>query len=567
MNSLRTAKRFVFPLLGLWVLLYASFSLVKPPLLDGTDSVQAEAAREMALNGNWRHATVNGMAAPWLGTPLTWMTAASFKVFGVSDRAARLPQALVVLGLLCIAFALGTRLFLTPAAGFYAALTLVSSYGVFLFGHLLVPQMLATFANVLAIYFFWRTHRRPAVWKDIAFGASCGLSLLAAGHVTALQPLMVALLLQILIRKFTRTLPIAVAAYLVFEVARPLLFVRGLHGLPPLPVGLHEPKTPLILFWAFLIVAVLPWSLFSFAALGRVKAAMVERAKLDHRCEAWLLLGIWAAVAIVSVSLSSHREPWILPALAPLALLAAGWLASDEVKPSSTGQMFAWCMLVAGLAGAAIAVYFAAHVPAPPPGSDVALLLHLHSLRSTLLFGHLNDLSVAMMGTFHVPLLIFAAALAAGVTTNLLYRSRGKARMANCFLAGMMVFCLLAAHLALHTFSPVVSSAIIAEAIKPEVEANDIVMVNGAYADASALPFYLERPVMLLRPSNAPVRADVPAIIDAGTLASMWSGDRRVFLWSSPAQLPSLPGEVYVIARAGGREIVSNQPNNGGAAF
>ncbi len=61
MNSLRTAKRFVFPLLGLWVLLYASFSLFKPPLLDGTDSIQAEAAREMALHGDWVTAHVNGV--------------------------------------------------------------------------------------------------------------------------------------------------------------------------------------------------------------------------------------------------------------------------------------------------------------------------------------------------------------------------------------------------------------------------------------------------------------------------------------------------------------------------
>ena len=35
-------KRFLFPILGLWVLLYGSFALVRPPLLDDTDALHAE---------------------------------------------------------------------------------------------------------------------------------------------------------------------------------------------------------------------------------------------------------------------------------------------------------------------------------------------------------------------------------------------------------------------------------------------------------------------------------------------------------------------------------------------
>ena len=66
------------------------------------------------------------------------------------------------------------------------------------------------------------------------------------------------------------------------------------------------------------------------------------------------------------------------------------------------------------------------------------------------------------------------------------------------FIAGMMVFFLIAAHLALNTFSPVVSSAILAEAIKPEVDAGDVIVINGPFENASALPFYLERQVKIL---------------------------------------------------------------------
>src|SRR5262249_40005186 len=128
-------------------------------------------------------------------------------------------------------------------------------------------------------------------------------------------------------------------------------------------------------------------------------------------------------------------------------------------------------------------------------------------------------------------------------------------------------------HLALNTFSPVVSSFVLAEAIKPEVDTGDVVIINGPYEDASALPFYLERQVKLLNAradalapwSFAP---DAPSIfVDNGSLASPWNSNTRVFLWTPQEALPQLPGMSYVVARDGGREIVSNQPNNGGAAF
>jgi hypothetical protein len=136
-----------------------------------------------------------------------------------------------------------------------------------------------------------------------------------------------------------------------------------------------------------------------------------------------------------------------------------------------------------------------------------------------------------------------------------------------------MTTSLIAAHLALNTFSPVVSSAILAEAIKPEVDAGDIVVINGPYEDASALPFYLEREVRILnrRPdvlapwSYAP---DAPPVfLDNAELASLWTGDTRVFLWTPDYSAPTLPQPSYVIARSGGKQIISNQPNNGGASF
>jgi len=140
--------------------------------------------------------------------------------------------------------------------------------------------------------------------------------------------------------------------------------------------------------------------------------------------------------------------------------------------------------------------------------------------------------------------------------------------MANCFLGGMMVFLLIAGHIALNTFSPVISSAVLAEAIQPEVNPGDLVVVNGRYIDASALGFYLEHPIRLLSASTKSANGlPTTAFVQPSDLAQEWSRPGRIFLWTTPQTMPSLPGSVYLIARNGGREIVSNQPNSGGASF
>jgi len=579
LNSLRTAKRFVFPLLGLWVLLYASFSLIKPPLVDGPDAVNAEAAREMAVTGDWVIPHINGVRSPQTPPLLIWATAACFRVFGVSDHTARIPLALALLALFALTLTLGSRLFLTPVAGFYAALILVTSCGIFLFGHLLFPVILLTLWLTLAIYFFWRSLRTHSWQTSVGFGAACALSFLSKGLAGIVLPVGIVLLFLFYtnnLRHLARWRPAAgIGVFLLIIVPWMVAAFRATPAVrfvaPAHPVA----RIPVVLFWAFVLVWITPWFLFALAALSRLSGRFfTRRIDLDHSDQAILLLVLWAGLVVVLYTFYPGRQEFLtLPALPALSLLAAGWLAADEHHPSRLARIFAWILFVAGVLKAAVFVVLAFRAPIPAQGTDVATLLHLHPGQHRFYFGYLFDLTLASMGAFRIPLLIAAAALAVGVTANLVFRLKGNARMANCFLAGMMVFVLIAAHLALNTFSPVVSSAILAEAIKPEVDPGDIVVVNGAYEDASALPFYLERQVKLLdrRPdilapwSFAP---DAPTIfLNHTDLGTLWQSQTRVFLWTPDTTVPPLTAPTYIIARDGGREIISNQPNNGGAAF
>ena len=575
MNSLRTAKRFLFPLLGLWILLYASFSLVKPPLLDGAGSVRAEAAREMAVHGGWVTPHINGAQLLTTSPLLIWSTAASFKLFGVADWAARLPMAFYALALFLLVLALGARLFFNPVAGFYASLILLTSIGFFLFAHLLYPELLSTLWMTMAIYFFWRSlhHKHASLGTVAGFAIACALGVLSRGAAGVVIPVIVVVVFLAITRNLIHllrwhpvegvilflliSLPWYVAAHGAYSAHQNFNVNAGSHG------------APLLLVWAFLLLWLMPWCFFSVAALARgPERAPVYGKQMDPSHQARLLLVIWLIVEAIFAILPPRHEFSILPALPSLALLAAGWLAADEISPDRVGKAFAWVFLGAGVILAGFAIYFGVSAPWASSGVDIGTLLHLHPGRHRLFFGHLTDLTHASMGAFRIPLFIAAAALLAGTILNLIFRLKRKARMANCFLGGMMVFLLIAGHIALNTFSPVISSAVLAQAIQPEVNPGDLVVVNGRYIDASALGFYLEHPIRLLSASTKSANGlPTTAFVQPSDLAQEWSRPGRIFLWTTPQTMPSLPGSVYLIARNGGREIVSNQPNSGGASF
>jgi 4-amino-4-deoxy-L-arabinose transferase-like glycosyltransferase len=578
MNSLRTAKRFVFPLLGLWFLLYASFSLLKPPLLDGTDSVQAEAAREMATAGDWITPHLDGVRYFAVSPLLTWITAASFKIFGVTDWAARLPQAFAALALFIVTLSLGSRMCLTPVAGFYSALILLTSCGIFLFAHLLYPQLLLTLWITGALYFFWRSLRAASLHTAIGFAVCCALGSLTQGLPGVLLPVAIAALFLFFTRDLRHLLrwhPVpAILVFLVIALPWRIAVHMANPARPYMSAMPRMPQTPVVLFWAFLLLWIVPWSFFAVAALVEIPGDLFARSrKLDCGQQAQLLMILWVIATTVLFTFYRREEYSLLPALPALAILAAIWLTLDEASPSRLARIFAWIFFVGGILKAVIAIFLALRAPFPAPGADIGTLLHLHTGQHRLFFGPFLDLTFASMGAFRIPLLVTAAAVAVGVTANLIFRIRGQARLANCFLAGMMVFVLIAAHLALNTFSPVFSSAILAEAIKPEVGASDAVVIQGRYEEASALGFYLQRPIQIL---NTPAgdlapgsfAPDAPPVfLDMNALAKLWNGPGRVFLWTAPEAAPALPGESYVIGQDGGREIISNQPNNGGASF
>jgi hypothetical protein len=254
-------------------------------------------------------------------------------------------------------------------------------------------------------------------------------------------------------------------------------------------------------------------------------------------------------------------------------------------------------------------------VNVPEPNTDLATLLQHNPNDYAMSMGHFLDLNAQALGLFRLPLAIAAASLLFGPLISYVLRRRAQPHAAILALAAGAFGFLLAAHLGLRIFAPVLSSQQLAAAIAPQLEPDDLVVIHQEYEYGSTLGFYLQRPTYrfvaarLSPPQTAPPGdndhatvemraiavnpihiltdadhegtpnygrssnlwygsffADAPGIFEtAQSLAAKWTGPQRIFLWQDlsgePSALPALPGPVYVIAKSGGKEIVSNLPN------
>jgi len=624
-------------LIALWFVFYCSFTMVSPPLLDDADSVHAEVAREMLLRHNWITLYANGIRYLEKAPLLYWSMAASFKLFGVHTAAARLPLALAVLALAMAMEGFARRAFHSARAGLYAALILLSSFGVFIFTRITIPDVFVCLWLTLALFCYWLTEIEPTqqatpnrllCW---GFSVCCALNVLTKGLIGIVFPILIVLAHLLLTRRTLRGtfarlrqlaplssilvfLAIAVPWHILIGLANPtqghpgnLAFAHG-HWSVPLPtdgnvhgwfwfyfvneqvlryLNLRVPRdydtVPLALFWGLLLVWLMPWSAFLLRALSRVPLRKALRPRvsirtLDATESTRLLLGLWATIPMLFFSLSTRQEYYVLPAMPALILLIAAWL-NDEAKEAESftvpnplvrsGQRISVVLFVLGSIAALIAGFFVVHAHPPAPNTDLAALLKQNPSEYALSFGHFLDLNAQAMGAFRTPLLITAFALFGGTFASWLCRRDYRPHLGNLWLAAATFAFLLAAHIGLQTFSPVLSSRQLADAIAPELKPDDLIVIHGEYESASTLGFYLRRNDLHIldgRSSNlwyGSFFPDAPPIFeDAISIKLKWSEPRRIFLWQDLSEpLPELWGKTFFIAQSGGKEIVSNHPN------
>ncbi len=387
--------------------------------------------------------------------------------------------------------------------------------------------------------------------------------------------------------------------------------------------------------WSAFLFKATSWAapLFGRSPQTQIFRSQLRRHDLPLKRRGALLLLLWAAVILLFFAFSTRQEYYVLPALPALPILLAAWLAHDSLttqtsssplrhaaalssRPSLTKTMssrpeeasFASAaerpavpppptpyaprlasktsvpattraatrctitLLLLGALFAVAAVTFLLRTRNLTPTHDLAALLTQNPSDYALSLGHFLDLTGPALTLFRLPLALAALGLFLGPLFALILRHRSKPHAANLSLAAGAFTFLLAAHLGLQTFAPVLTSAQLAEAIAPQVKPQDLIVIHGEYESASTLAFYLQRSnihILEGRSSNlwyGSFFSDAPPIFETPqSIAQKWSSPQRIFLWQSltdpPNQLPTLPAPIYVLARSGGKEILSNQPN------
>ncbi len=615
----------------LWVAFYASFTLFVPPLLDDADSVHAEVAREILLRQDWVTLYANGIRYLEKAPVLYWAMAVSYTVFGVSAAAARLPTALAVLALALTLEGLARRGFRSVLAGLYAGLIALSSFGIFIFSRITIPDVIVCLWLTLAMLLYWMSEaeEQPRMWLCWAFAAACALNVLTKGLIGIVFPIAIVAAHLSLTRGISGAwrrlgqlspwssglvfLAIAVPWHVLAGLANPtqgqpgsLGFSHG-HWTVPLPtdgnvhgwfwfyfvneqvlryLNLRVPRdydtVPILLFYGLILIWLMPWSAYLGPALARAfpvrsgewRDALRQRT-LSAEDRLNLLLVLWAAIPLLFFSLSTRQEYYVLPALPALIVLIVAWLAQDgaEGAPGRLSRRIAAGLLVLGVLAAAVCLFFILYARTPNSGTQLADLLQQNPGDYALSFGHFLDLNAQAMGMFRTPLAIAAVSLLGGTLANWLLRRRNRSHAANLALAAGAFGFLLAAHLGLQVFAPVLSSERLAEAIAPQLQEGDLIILHGEYEAGSTLGFYLRRDDLHIwdgRSSNlwyGSFFPDAPPIFETTeSVEAKWRGPQRIFVWQDPNDkdrpMPEMPGRVYTIARSGGKVILSNRPNS-----
>ncbi len=349
MQRLTLAKR-------LWLLLLLAVSTVyfymlgMPPLVGPDEPRYAQVAREMFMRGDPITPTLAGHT--WFEKPslLYWMMIASYRLFGVSEFAARFGAACA--GLLTVLFVavIARRVELRVAVersgaewrgfGLIAAGVMASSAGLMAFSRGASFDIVLTMTITLALACFFLSgleeRGRSRTLLLAGFYAGVGLSVLAKGLIGIVIPCGVVGLYFVLRRKWPELLrlgvlwgvPLAVAVAATWYA--PVMARHGWKFVDEFFVQHHFARfvsdkyhhhQPFYFYVPILALLALPWTAFLVAALGSVRRWDWHGVGAESKLRLFALA--WTMVPVLFFSLSGSKLPgYILPALPGAALLA-----------------------------------------------------------------------------------------------------------------------------------------------------------------------------------------------------------------------------------------------------
>jgi hypothetical protein len=312
-----------------------------------------------------------------------------------------------------------------------------------------------------------------------------------------------------------------------------------------------------LLYWALHLVWLFPWSFFAPSAFLAARKESVSRTTRTFAQRSVILLVIFSTIALLFFSFSTNQEYYTFPVYLPMLMLIAAALAgaplgipNEPGAPHLDSEMwdrravaFSYAALTfASVAIAAVLCYglwTARHLPFVPDIGSV--LAHRSVAGYTLSMSHLFDLTGSSFAALRLPATLAAFTLALGPA--LAWRlHRRRPQTAILTVAATSAIFLIAAHLALLRFAPMLSSQSFAATITSlerthAISTDNDVLILGDQSFGSSIPFYLHRPVKLVDGRSTSMLfgstfPDAPPIfLTREELNSQWGQGKRKLLF------------------------------------
>jgi 4-amino-4-deoxy-L-arabinose transferase-like glycosyltransferase len=313
------------------------------PLLDPDEGRNAEIAREMAASGDYALPHLNDI--PYLDKPIVYFLAgaATMKLLGPTELAARIPSLLFTLATIAVVAWFGGRLFGTPASWIAAIATAATPFTL-AYSRTVIMDSAVTLFMVIAIASFYlavdssdrrnveATPGRMEWWTTLAWVA-IAFGVLTKGPVAMAVPLMIAIPFAIW-RRTWRAILDPVALLLFAALVTPWIYAVSLRVPDFLQYALVTETASRLTtdelgrtgpLWYFVVIfpaAALPWSASAPLAIRKVSRWRDAYGNMDPRV-VYLLL--WIVVPLIFFSLSQSKRPqYVLPLIPAVALTVAG---------------------------------------------------------------------------------------------------------------------------------------------------------------------------------------------------------------------------------------------------
>ncbi|MDJ0845699.1 ArnT family glycosyltransferase [Crocosphaera sp.] len=394
-----TKSLLIFSCLWLFIISFIAFivNLGNIGLMDKTEPMFVEAARQMVITGDWVTPYWNGETR-FDKPPLTyWLVGLSFQVFGVNEWGARVPSALAAISVVILGFytlkkfgfsrakettKTSTKLWFSAWIG--AAIIALNPFWIG-WGRTGVSDMFLSSGIALASLSFFlgygysETSSRSyfglsaSRWWYIAYWVFMALGVLAKGPVALVLPGLTVIVFLVYVGRFIEVVKetpwlLGIGSFLLISVPWFVLVTLehgqeyidtffGLHNVQRFTSVVSRHPGAWYYYFPVIMVGLLPWSIYLPLAIAKLRIwqrqKWVNSSRTTHLgifCLCWFLV-----VLIFFSSSVTKLAGYVLPLMPAAAIMIAlFWSEQVETKSEESSGVWSFLFLLSGIANVGI---------------------------------------------------------------------------------------------------------------------------------------------------------------------------------------------------------------------